>query len=325
MNLVYLFTAAPGTALQKEYFFDTDTLLGRKEQISVSVAPVEKYSQTYHPARITYTGITIGCVHTGSINVQDEYFSLGASRTGKGKVQINGLDPYTILLSDELLEIAKQNPILKNKISGKELRLRGEGRRVSEAEMLNMLRGNDVMGSNDFLNSQADACYTMDFCACAADFIANALDGKFLTEQQRQSAASSLLDENKPEFILVGELLYGYNQPKSTELINKAIDTLLNKENAEGWYLVKNYLEKNGGEKAKELIEKIDEKLSSKNKYEIDGKTFYDKEKYNEYVRQKEWERIERESKIKVAIISTISILFIGACGLILLMAMGIF
>ena len=325
MELVHLFTVAPGTHMEKQYYFDTDTLLGNNKQVSVSASPVQKYSDTYHPARVTYTGITIGGFHTGSFNVQDEYFTFGASRTDKGKVMIDGLDPYVIQLSDELVEIVKKDTVLSTELNGNRLRLRGEGMRVSQQQMLEMVRGNDIPGRTAYLNSQADACFTMGFCTRAANLIANALDGRFLTEKQRQDAASLLLENNKAETILVGELLVGYNEDKSKELLQKAIDRLLNGDNAEFWKLVKNYLVKHHGDESQHSIQEIERKLSTQTKYEIDGQVFYDKKAYDSYKWKKECERIERESKIKVAIISTLSILFIGFCGFVVLLGMGIF
>lgn len=310
--------------MEKEYYFDTDTLLGNNEQVSVSASPVQKYSDTYHPARITYTGITIGGFHTGSVNVQDEYFTFGSSRTDKGKVMIDGLDPYVIELSDELVEIVKQDSLLRTELSGNRLRLKGEGMRVSQQQMLDMLRGNDIPGRTAYLNSQADACFTMGFCARAANFIANALDGRFLTEKQRQDAASLLLENNKAETILVGELLAGYNQDKSKELLQKAFDCLLNSDNAELWNLVKNYLVKHKGEESQDVIQEIERKLSTQIKYEIDGQVFYDKKAYDSYVWKKEWARREKLDKIKVGIISALCCLFIGGVGLLLMFMMGI-
>lgn len=324
MELVYLFTVSPGTHLEKKYYFDTDTLLGNDKQVSVSVSPVGKHSETYHPARITYTGITIGGIHTGSVNIQNEYYTFKESRTNKGKVMIGGLDPHIIQLSDELLEIAKQDPVIKTHLAGNRLGLRGEGMRVNEQQMLNMLRGNDISGRTQYLNSQADACYPMDFCARVADFIANALDGKYLTEKQRQDAASLLLENNKPETILVGELLAGYSQDKSKELLQQAFDRLLNSDNAELWKLVKNYLAKHHNDESQDVIQEIEQKLSTQIKYEIDGQVFYDKEAYDSYVWKKEWAQREKRDKIKVAVVSTLSCLFIGGVGLLLLIMMGI-
>lgn len=288
MNLVYLFTASPGTNFEKKYYFDLNTLLGKKTQVSVTAIPVEKYNETYHPARVTYVGITIGGVHTGTLNVQDAYFSLGKTRTAKGKVEIDNISVEAIQLSDQLLQIVKEDPILKNEISGNTLRLKGEGRRASEAEMLNMLRGNDVPGSTAYLNSQADACYPMEFCARAAEFIANALDGTFLTDRQRKEAALSLLNQKNPEY----------------------------------WYLAKTYFEKHidDDKDAIEIIKKIDEELSLHKKYEIDGKVFYDEQEYNKYV----WDKEYKKKETKATILGLICALFIGACGLVVLFALGI-
>lgn len=324
MELVYLFTASPGTHLEKKYYYDTDTLLGNDKQVSVSVSPVGKHSETYHPARITYTGITIGGVHTGSVNIQNEYYTFKESKTNKGKVMIGGLDPYTIQLSDELLEIAKQDSVIKQHLAGNRLGLRGEGMRVNEQQMMNMLRGNDISGRTQYLNSQADACYPMDFCARVADFIANALDGKYLTEKQRQDAASILLKENQAKSILVGELLVGCNTPESRELLKETIDTLLNDKNAEYWKLVKNYLVKHHSNDSQNIIQEIEQRLSTQIKYEIDGQVFYDKKEYDSYVWKKEWAQREKRDKIKVAVVSTLSCLFIGGVGLLLLIMMGI-
>lgn len=324
MELVHLFTVSPGTHLEKRYYFDSDTLLGNAKQVSLYVKPLEKRSAAYHPARITYTGITIGGVHSGSINVQDEHYTFSASRTGKGRVMIDGLDHHIIQLSDELLKIVEHDSVLRTNLSGNRLRLRGEGMRVSSEQMLEMVRGNDILGGTAFLNSEVDACFDMEFCTHAVDFIANALDGKYLSEEKRQEAALMLLKENQAKTILVGELLVGCNNPKSKELLKETIDTLLNDKNAEYWKLVKNYLVKHHSNESQNIIQQIEQRLSTQIKYEIDGHVFYDKKEYDRYVFKKEWAKREKMDKIKVAVISTISLLFIGCVGLTLLFMMGI-
>lgn len=324
MELVYLFTVSPETQLEKKYYYDTDMLLGTSKEVSIWVRPVKKSSEIYHPARITYTGITIGGVHTGSVNIQKEYYTFKDSRTDKGEVHIGGQDPRIIQLSDELLEIAKEDSVLSQHLEGNRLRLRGDGMRVSEQQMMNMLRGNDISSRTQYLNSQADACYSMDFCTRIADFIAGALDGKYLTEKQRQEAAVILLKENQAKAILVGELLVGCNTPESRKLLQEAIDTLLNDENAEYWKLVKNYLEKHQSEESLNIIQEIEERLSTQIKYEIDSHVFYDKKEYDKYVSNKEWAERQKKDEIKAAVVTTLACLFFGAVCLLLLFMMGI-
>ena len=68
----------------------------------------------------------------------------------------------------------------------------------------------------------------------------------------------------------------------------------------------------------------IEQRLSTQIKYEIDGQVFYDKKEYDSYVWKKEWAQREKRDKIKVAVVSTLSCLFIGGVGLLLLIMMGI-
>ena len=53
---------------------------------SINVSPVENFDATFHPATITYTGITIGGVHTGTFHTTEAHYSYKSSLTGGGKL-----------------------------------------------------------------------------------------------------------------------------------------------------------------------------------------------------------------------------------------------
>ena len=251
----------------KKYYYDWKMFMGQGEKIPVSVRSLSKTNETYHPARVTYTGITIGGVHTGSVNVQDAHYTFTGSKTSRGQISIDGItDATELYLSDELVKEAEKNPkITKWFWKVQPLRLRIEPpQRLNQSQLHGMLSGADVSGQTSYLNNEVDKHYNIQYCVAVCDFIAKALDGAFLTDEQRKG------------------------------LEEVAIEHLTNSKKPEDWNLVKNYLSKHTEDWAKEIVKNMDEKLAPFKKYEIDGLVFSNKKDYDDYLIKK---RIEQQNK----------------------------
>lgn len=265
MDKVFLFKLK-----DKEYYYDWKMFMGQGEKIPVSARSLSKTNEKYHPARVTYTGITIGGVHTGSINVQDAHYTFTGQNTSRGEINIDGItDATELYLSDELVKEAEKDPKITKWFSKVQpLRLRIEPpKRLSETQLHSMMNGTDVSGRTYYLNNEVDKHYNIQYCVAVCDFIAKALDGVFLTDEQRK------------------------------ELEQAAIEHLTNSDIPEDWKTIKNYLSQYTDDWAKEIIKRMDDKLAPVKKYEIDGLVFYDEDKYTKYKADKWMEEYNKKEK----------------------------
>ena len=279
MDKIYLFEFNG-----KKYYFDYLMLLGIGEKTPVFVKALHKQQETYHPARTTVTAFRIGAFYTASINTREEHFTTVNVKTSKGKISIDGVENINELyLSDQLVEEAKKAKIFgSNLLEGGKLKLREPAERLREDEILKMQK--DVMsgkGSSDavyYLNGEVDKHYYLDYYIRVCDFISKALDGGFLTNDQIK------------------------------QLEEAAIEHLSASNKAEDWYVLKTYLSQYTDENTKDIINKLDAKLSTAKKYVEDGIVFYDVEKYLEYTKNKSEEKRKKDETKGLLIIGPILI-----------------
>ncbi|MBQ9838274.1 MAG: hypothetical protein IJO56_02075 [Oscillospiraceae bacterium] len=115
----------------------------------LEIAPEEKISVGYDPAKLTYTGVTIGAATVGNFNLQNESANLKSYRTGNFFLKFKDDEYYPvkkIRLADNLLNEAKQNPFISQYLSGNELILWSVGRSMNESEKT----------ATDYLTKQGD-------------------------------------------------------------------------------------------------------------------------------------------------------------------------
>lgn len=109
---------------------------------SIEIRADYNLTYKYNPAKIVYTGATVGGVTTGGFHTEEEHYALGSGgKSGKYYLRAKlSAGKYMsidrIHLTDELVEEAKQNPNVKKFLRGKTLVLahRGKATQLKEDE-----------------------------------------------------------------------------------------------------------------------------------------------------------------------------------------------
>lgn len=117
---------------------ETATVLKRNAVISevLKVESIQKVEYKYNPAKVTYTGATVGGVTTGGFHTTNaSYSEIPTGNSGRAyiKAKYPAKSPYLkeiILSTDELVESAKNNATLAKFLKGNKLILKYENEKT---------------------------------------------------------------------------------------------------------------------------------------------------------------------------------------------------
>ena len=146
LGLLYLIGLIQGVGSRKalnarEYItFDgeTATVLKRNSAISevLKVESIQKVEYKYNPAKVTYTGATVGGVTTGGFHTTNaSYSEIPTGNSGRAyiKAKYPAKSPYLkeiILSTDELVESAKHNTTVSKFLKENKLILKYENEKT---------------------------------------------------------------------------------------------------------------------------------------------------------------------------------------------------
>lgn len=215
--------------------------------LRLSVESVTMTNFTYHPAKMVYTGVSVGGVHTGGFHEEKAYHSTRVSSTDKGHLLMGKMQINSIQLSPELSEAVKSIPALRNVFKDGFIELE-KPLNMSMSMILSAQKG-DTGAMNAASFALANNAPRMDLCIALADFLQNAYAGFYLKDEEKIEIAKSLLNINNPK----------------------------------SWERAKNLLAGTYDETAVHLREECTRKLDSVDKWNIDGITFYNEKAYNTF------------------------------------------
>ena len=99
------------------YYIKNDDNFKYKGVPSFNLKSGTTISYTYHPPKATYTGVTVGGVHTGGVDYTDAYLTGKSNTTGKGYIDVVAEDlSFTIksiTLSDQIIDKFRRDKWVK--------------------------------------------------------------------------------------------------------------------------------------------------------------------------------------------------------------------
>ncbi len=169
---------------------DKRIAVSKQAEINKSVIHIRRYQETslqYNPAKITYTGATVGGVTTGGLDYQDAYYSVkGGNITNKFIMYFEKSDKESMIvdeieLSPNLVDKAKKDPNLSKYLRGNVLYITkpSENKWGSTAAQTLKTTGNYALASDIAMKDYASTLLTKSELAPIYNFIC-ALSGDSL-------------------------------------------------------------------------------------------------------------------------------------------------
>jgi hypothetical protein len=212
-------------------YFDLDRII-KRETCEFTVRPKEEFSAQYHPETITYTGVTVGGVHTGGFTKNEAYYSASSKKTGYAELSFkDGWLSHTIsevIFSKDLQGIAlceighlfnnpEKNGFYLYKSSGI----------FSESMYYNAMRSRDLIAQSAIVNSNLHNYASIDTCSEVGKFLMRAIRGEFLTSEQRCEAVDILLAENETTaWVAAADLLQNPTTPQEKEQARRVAEKI---------------------------------------------------------------------------------------------------
>lgn len=204
-------------------YFDIDRII-KREKCEFTVRPKEEFSAKYHPETITYTGVTVGGVHTGGFTKNEAHYSASSKKTGYADLYFSDGERFhtvsEVIFSKDLQEIAlREIGHLFNNPQKNGFRLVEESRNFSESVYMNAMKSGNLIAQAGIINSNLQNHATIDTCSEVGRFLLQAIHGEFLTPEQKCKAADILLAENESTaWVAAADLLQNTSTPQEKEL-----------------------------------------------------------------------------------------------------------
>jgi hypothetical protein len=183
-------------------YFDVERFIKRKK-CEFEVRPKEEFSAKFHPETITYTGVTVGGVHTGGFTRNEAHYSATSKKTGYADLYYREDSEFHSVLgvtfSKELKEIALReigHLFVDPEKKGFWL-YRGSGKGFSESAYMSAMKSGNLIAQAGILNSDLSNYATIETCNQVGSFLLRAIYGEFLTPEQKCEAAEILLAQNE--------------------------------------------------------------------------------------------------------------------------------
>lgn len=244
-------------------YFDIDRII-KGERCEFTVRSKEEFSAKYHPETITYTGVTIGGVHTGGFTKNEAHYSVSSKKTGRAELSFSdGKQSYTIsevIFSKNLQKIALREIGHLFSDPGKNgFHLYKKSGNFSESMYMNAMISGNAIAQAGMLNSNLQNYATANTCSKVGRFLLQAIHGEFLTPEQKCKAADILLSENESTaWVAAADLLQNATTPQERELAQRAAEKIGSVKN----YKVGNRVYKDRSNYTKGLINYIFKKAA---------------------------------------------------------------
>lgn len=173
---IFLFKLICG---QNEFPFYFDTERPFKYAGTLATEMSYTYSGTYHPESYTYTGATVGGIHTGGWQKNEAHVQQHQTYSGKGNLTYNDKFVDSVVLASHLIPFAKEMGVPVS-VAGI-IKLRSDFTQYDFNTVMSNL-GTDAYSQINRANASADKAPSMSTCNKVLKFLKKALDGDFTPE-----------------------------------------------------------------------------------------------------------------------------------------------
>ncbi|MBE7002443.1 MAG: hypothetical protein E7421_07130 [Ruminococcaceae bacterium] len=217
-------------------YFDVQNIIDKKIG-EFSVHPLQEYSAKFHPETITYTGVTVGGIHTGGFSKTEAHYTTKSKNTAYAELRYKEnstslSSPISeVIFSKELKQIAlREIGGLFNQPEKNGYHLyKKSGSGFSESTYMNAISSGNMIAQASLLNSSLANHVTADVCSKVGSFLLRAIHGEFLTPQQKCEAANILLNETDAlSWVAAADLLQNPTTPQERELAQQAAQKIGN-------------------------------------------------------------------------------------------------
>ena len=235
MRKIHLFTIIDSYGKAYGFDFDIKDLIAQEKTYSFEIRPVMEHDAKFHPETITYTGVTVGGVHTGGFQHNKAHFTTSGKYTGRSEIifkreqnydKISGTIEKIIFTSLTDKNYVKLKKMLSENICFKsdredtiELRVRSiTNASTPESVWKTAISTGNMYMQSALLNQSISEYATTKVCKNVIGFLERTLKGEFLSDEYKCLLVDSLLDMDNPKcWNIAYEIVASISSPKAHE------------------------------------------------------------------------------------------------------------
>jgi len=189
-------------------YLDAERVVSGKCAASVSVESMKGSKVKFHPETITYTGVTVGGVHTGGFNRTEAHYTVSSTSSDKGKLEFEVDDERdhwsghwnSLRLPQAAAEFARNNGLQEYVSESGVLKFVREEPSMAWVEQMEKLRYDDVKTREDLYNTMLEGYYSYSECKELAKFLTGVFAGQYLSDQEKLQWVREMSESTNPKY-----------------------------------------------------------------------------------------------------------------------------